>query len=120
METISLETLRRELSRIIGRVYYGREAFIVEVYGKPAAVLLNIGDFQRLRALENQIAQETLSLSEALGVIRGKISQSPWPDSSREAVRRMLERREQVGTGSISAADLVAEGRRGREAACGW
>lgn len=119
METIGLEALRRELSRIIGRVYYGREVFIVEVYGKPAAALLNIADFHRLRALESLATERVLSLSEALGIIQEEVSLAPWAASTREAVEKMLERRARAGVSPVTAAELVAEGRAGRGAACG-
>jgi len=56
-ESIGLQALRRKLSQVIGEVTYGRRTYIIESYGRPAAVLLNIDEYRRLTAvpLETQI-----------------------------------------------------------------
>jgi hypothetical protein len=41
----------------------------------------------------------------------------PWPASTGEAVERMLKRRDQAGSSSVTAAEWIAEGRAEREAA---
>ncbi len=49
-KSIALQTLRRDLSRIIGEVTYGGRTYIIEQYGRPAAVLLSIDEFRRLQS----------------------------------------------------------------------
>lgn len=55
--SIGLQALRRNLSRVIGEVTYGRQTYIIESYGRPTAVLLSIDDYRRLTtvSLETQV-----------------------------------------------------------------
>lgn len=50
-KSISLQALRRNLSRVIGDVSYAKEAYLVETYGRPVAVLLSIDEYQRLQTI---------------------------------------------------------------------
>lgn len=114
-KTIGLQTLRQELSRVIGRIYHAQESYIVELYGKPAAVVLNIAEYQRLRMLERLGGQRILPLEEAQAIVRGDSELPPWPPSAGEAVARMLQRRDQAGRSPVTAAEWIAEGRAERE-----
>jgi len=49
--TIALQAFRRHLSRVIGEVTYGGETYIIESYGRPAAVLLGMEEYRRLQAI---------------------------------------------------------------------
>lgn len=50
-KSISLQTLRRHLSRVIGEVSYGKEAYLVESYGRPVAMLMSIDEYERLTTI---------------------------------------------------------------------
>ncbi len=50
-KTITLQAFRRSLSRVIGEVTYGGETYIIEGYGHPAAVLLGMEQYRRLKAV---------------------------------------------------------------------
>lgn len=50
-KTIALQTLRRRLTHVMGEVTYGGETYIIESYGRPAAVLLSVDEYQRLQTI---------------------------------------------------------------------
>lgn len=50
-KTIALQAFRRHLSRVMGEVTYGGEIYIIESYGRPAAVLLSIDEYRRLQTV---------------------------------------------------------------------
>ena len=50
-KTIALQAFRRHLSRVMGEVTYGGETYIIESYGRPAAVLLSIDEYRRLQTI---------------------------------------------------------------------
>ncbi len=54
--SIGLQALRRNLSRVIGEVAYGKRTYIIESYGRPTAVLISIDEYRRLTnaSLETQ------------------------------------------------------------------
>ena len=50
-KTIALQAFRRHLSQVMGEVTYGGETYIIESYGRPAAVLLGMEEYRRLQAI---------------------------------------------------------------------
>lgn len=50
-KTIALQALRRRLSQVMGEVTYGGETYVIESYGRPAAVLLSVDAYQRLQTV---------------------------------------------------------------------
>lgn len=50
-KTIGMQALRHRLSKVMGEVTYGRETYIIKSYGRPAAVLLGVDEYQRLQAI---------------------------------------------------------------------
>ena len=50
-KTIGLQALRRRLSQVMGEVTYGEETYVIKSYGRPAAVLLWVDEYQRLRTI---------------------------------------------------------------------
>ena len=50
-KTIGLQALRRRLSQVMGEVAYGDEIYLIESYGRPAAVLLNVDEYRRLQTI---------------------------------------------------------------------
>jgi len=66
-KTIALQVLRRRLSQVMGEVTYGRETYIIESYGRPAAVLLSVDEYQRLQTLALELeVQPTRIISPRL------------------------------------------------------
>ena len=47
-KAIGLQSFRRNLSRVLGEVTYAGETYIIESYGRPAAVLVSQDEYQRL------------------------------------------------------------------------
>lgn len=50
-KSISLQSLRRNLSQVMGEVAYGGETYIIDSYGRPTAALVNIDAYWRLSGL---------------------------------------------------------------------
>jgi prevent-host-death family protein len=50
-KTIGQQALRRRLSQVMGEVTYGEEIYLIESYGRPAAVLLSVDEYQRLQTI---------------------------------------------------------------------
>jgi prevent-host-death family protein len=44
--------VRRQFADVLGRVAYGREEIVIERAGRPMAVLVNLEEYRRLKALE--------------------------------------------------------------------
>lgn len=47
-QVIGLQALRRDLSRVMGEIAYAKQRYVIESYGKPAAVLLSMTEFEQL------------------------------------------------------------------------
>lgn len=51
---IGLTSARKHLARIIKRVAYEKDAFLLTRYGKPLAAIVPVEDLERLQALEDR------------------------------------------------------------------
>ncbi len=46
--TVSIEEFRVNLADLVGRVMYGKDRVIIKKYNRDAAVLLSVGDYEKL------------------------------------------------------------------------
>jgi len=51
---IGLTSARKNLARIIKRVAYEKETFVLTRYGEPLAAIVPVEDLERLQALEDR------------------------------------------------------------------
>lgn len=56
--TVSIGEVKRDISELVNRVAYGGERIVLTSRGKPKAVLVSVGDYERLQAEEDQRGQE--------------------------------------------------------------
>ncbi len=49
---LSVVEARRQFADLLGRVAYGREEIVIERAGRPMAVLVNLDEYRRLKAIE--------------------------------------------------------------------
>ena len=49
---LSVVEARRQFADLLGRVAYGREEIVIERTGRPMAVLINLEEYRRLKALD--------------------------------------------------------------------
>ncbi|MFO7635485.1 MAG: type II toxin-antitoxin system Phd/YefM family antitoxin [Caldilinea sp.] len=52
--TVSIGEVKRDISELVNRVAYGGERIVLTSRGKPKAVLVSVGDYERLQAKEDQ------------------------------------------------------------------
>ena len=57
---------RRQFADVLGRVAYGREEIVIERAGRPMAVLVNLEEYRRLKALEANQREAELAARFAL------------------------------------------------------
>ncbi len=50
LKRISSSDLRSQIRQVLNAVSYGRDEYIVEKFGEPAAVIINMDDFQLLES----------------------------------------------------------------------
>ncbi len=55
MISFGITDLRKNISDIVGRVFYGGERIAIEKNGKPACVIISVEDLKLLEAIEDQI-----------------------------------------------------------------
>ncbi len=53
-QTLSVVEARRKFADVLGRVAYGREEIIIARAGQPMAVLINVEEHRRLKALDQK------------------------------------------------------------------
>ena len=58
-KSIAMQALRHDLSRIVGEVAYGDQTYVIDSYGRPAAVLISVQHFERLTSISVGRASET-------------------------------------------------------------
>lgn len=63
MESYPLVEARNQLGRLVSRVQHGHEQIVITEYGKPAAVLIPIGELEELQRIRDQ-----LDLAEARAI----------------------------------------------------
>jgi len=50
-KSVAMQVLRRSLSRVVGEVAYGDQTYVIDSYGRPAAVLISVQQFERLTSI---------------------------------------------------------------------
>ncbi len=50
-KSIAMQTLRRDLSRVMGEVAHGDQTYVIDSYGRPTAVLISVHQFERLTSI---------------------------------------------------------------------
>lgn len=65
---LSVVEARRQFADLLGRVAYGREEIVIERTGRPMAVLINLEEYRRLKALEAE--HRAAERAERFGLIR--------------------------------------------------
>lgn len=55
-KTIAMQELRHNLSRVVGEVAYGDQTYVIDSYGRPAAVLISIKQFERLNSIPSDVS----------------------------------------------------------------
>jgi prevent-host-death family protein len=70
LKTISTTDLRTEIKRVLNEVGYGGSQYVVEKFGEPTAVIINLDDFRLLQAVKRQ--QATSALRETLADVRAR------------------------------------------------
>ena len=67
METVSISSIKNDVSGLINRVAFGRERVVLTSRGRPKAAIIGMADLARLMALDQEEQQESVrrELAEA-------------------------------------------------------
>jgi prevent-host-death family protein len=68
LKRISTTELRAEIKRVLNEVGYGQSQYLVEKFGEPTAVIINLEDFRLLQSIKER--QAAGALRETLAGIR--------------------------------------------------
>lgn len=68
LKRISSSDLRTQIRRVLNEVSYGRDEYVVEKFGEPAAVIINMEDYRLLESARS--AQSAIRLEALLQDLR--------------------------------------------------
>ena len=62
LKRISSSDLRTQIRQVLNAVSYGQDQYVVEKFGEPAAVIINMDDFQLLESVRSSQSANRLEV----------------------------------------------------------